>query len=131
MQPKRDPALVYVTINRIEPEGGVMSDGHWQLEGSTSAELFERHLVPAITAKWAEDLLDRAQPREGEAVLDIACGTGIVARLAAKRIGRGLVTGLDLNAGMLAVARGAPTERSRNHLDRRQRARFAIPGGQP
>lgn len=86
-----------------------MTDGHWQLEGG-APELFERYLVPAITAKWAEDLLDRAQPREGEAVLDIACGTGIVARLAAKRIGRGLVNGLDLNAGMLAVARRAPTE---------------------
>jgi trans-aconitate methyltransferase len=66
--------------------------------------------VPAITAKWAEDLLDRAQPRKGDAVLDIACGTGIVARLAAKRMGRGLVTGLDLNTAMLAVARSAPTE---------------------
>ena len=88
-----------------------MSDGHWQLEG-TSAELFERYLVPAITAKWAEDLLNRAQPREGEAVLDIACGTGIVARLAAKRIGRGLVTGLDLNTAMLAVARSVPTQGS-------------------
>ena len=86
-----------------------MSDGQWQLEG-TAAELFERYLVPAITAKWAMDLLDRAQPREGEAVLDIACGTGIVARLAAKRMSRGLVTGLDLNAGMLNVARSAPTE---------------------
>ena len=86
-----------------------MSDGQWQLEG-TAAELFERYLVPAITAKWAVDLLDRAQPHEGEAVLDIACGTGIVARLAAKRMGRGLVTGLDLNAGMLNVARSAPTE---------------------
>ena len=86
-----------------------MSDGQWQLTG-TAAELFERYLVPAITAKWAEDLLDRAQPRGGEAILDIACGTGIVARLAAKRMGRGLVTGLDLNAGMLNVARTAPTE---------------------
>jgi ubiquinone/menaquinone biosynthesis C-methylase UbiE len=66
--------------------------------------------VPTITAKWAEDLLDRAQPRHGEAVLDIACGTGVVARLAAKRMGRGLVTGLDLNAGMLAIARNAPIE---------------------
>jgi ubiquinone/menaquinone biosynthesis C-methylase UbiE len=87
-----------------------MSDGHWQLEGTAAAELFERYLVPAITAKWAEDLLDRAQPREGEAVLDIACGTGVVARLAAKRMGRGLVAGLDLNAGMLAVARNAPAD---------------------
>jgi hypothetical protein len=33
-----------------------MSDGHWQLEGAATAELFERYLVPAITAKWAEDL---------------------------------------------------------------------------
>jgi ubiquinone/menaquinone biosynthesis C-methylase UbiE len=86
-----------------------MSEGHWQLEG-TAAELYERYLVPAITTKWAEDLLERAQPREGEAVLDTACGTGIVARLAAKRIGRGKVTGLDLNSGMLAVARSVPTE---------------------
>jgi hypothetical protein len=49
-----------------------MSDGHWQLEG-TAAELFERYLEPAITAKWAEDLLERAQPQEGEALLDIGC----------------------------------------------------------
>ena len=87
-----------------------MSDEHWQLEGAAAAELFERYLVPTITAKWAKDLLDRAQLLDGEAVLDIACGTGVVARLAAKRMGRGLVTGLDLNAGMLAVARNAPTE---------------------
>ena len=87
-----------------------MSDGHWQLEGTAAAELFERYLVPSITAKWAEDLLDRAKPREGEAILDVACGTGIVARLAAKRMGRGQVTGLDLNTEMLAVARSAPTE---------------------
>jgi len=65
-----------------------MSDGHWQLEDS-AAQLYERHLVPAITAKWAKDLLDRAQPSEAEAILDIACGTGIVARLAARRISRG------------------------------------------
>jgi ubiquinone/menaquinone biosynthesis C-methylase UbiE len=81
-----------------------MTDGHWQLDGS-SPELYQRYLVPAITIKWAEDLVDRAQPRTGEAVVDIACGTGVVARLAAGRIGAGRVTGLDLNAAMLAVAR--------------------------
>jgi ubiquinone/menaquinone biosynthesis C-methylase UbiE len=86
-----------------------MNDGHWQLDGTT-AELYERYLVPAITEKWAKDLVDRAQPRESEAALDVACGTGIVARLAAKRMRRGRVAGLDLNTGMLAVAQSMPTE---------------------
>lgn len=86
-----------------------MGNGHWQLEGS-AAELYQRYLVPTITAKWAKNLVDRARPRAGEAVLDVACGTGVVARLAAKLVGHGPVTGLDLNAGMLAVARGLPSE---------------------
>ncbi|MCA6114326.1 methyltransferase domain-containing protein [Bradyrhizobium sp. WSM 1738] len=88
-----------------------MSEGHWQLEGS-AAELYQRYLVPAITLKWAEDLIARAQPRAGDAVLDVACGTGVVARLAAQRVTTGRVTGLDLNAGMLAVARTLPNEGS-------------------
>jgi ubiquinone/menaquinone biosynthesis C-methylase UbiE len=50
------------------------------------------------------------QPRAGEDVLDVACGTGVVARLAGKRMARGHVTGLDLNRGMLAVARSLPSE---------------------
>ncbi|MCK1637714.1 methyltransferase domain-containing protein [Bradyrhizobium sp. 157] len=86
-----------------------MSEAHWQLEGS-AAELYQRYLVPAITTKWAEDLVARAQPRVGDAVLDVACGTGVVARLAAHRVTAGQVTGLDLNAGMLAVARSLPSE---------------------
>src|SRR5262249_57657774 len=83
-----------------------MGNGHWQLEGS-AAELYQRYLVTAITTKWAEDLVDRARPRSEEAVLDVACGTGVVARVAAKTHAK--VTGLDLNAGMLAVARGVPS----------------------
>lgn len=82
---------------------------HWQLDGS-APELYQRYLVPAITAKWAEDLVDRAQPRTGEAVLDVACGTGIVARSASRRMAQGHVTGLDLNKGMLSVARTLPSE---------------------
>jgi ubiquinone/menaquinone biosynthesis C-methylase UbiE len=80
---------------------------HWQLAGS-APELYERYLVPAITSKWAADLIERASPMPGEAVLDVACGTGVVARLAAERMARGRVVGLDLNSGMLAVARSAP-----------------------
>jgi ubiquinone/menaquinone biosynthesis C-methylase UbiE len=87
---------------------------HWQLSGS-APELYERYLVPAITSMWAADLVERARPVAGEALLDVACGTGIVARSAAERIARGRVVGLDLNSGMLAVARsarqpGAPIE---------------------
>ena len=86
-----------------------MSEQHWQLDGS-AAELYQRYLVPAITTKWAEDLVGRAALRAGETVLDVACGTGVVARLAAKSVAPGPVTGLDLNAGMLAVARGVPDD---------------------
>jgi Methylase involved in ubiquinone/menaquinone biosynthesis len=82
---------------------------HWQLDGN-APELFQRYLVPAITAKWAEDIVDRARPQAGEEILDIACGTGVVARLASRRISQGHVTGLDLNKGMLAVARTLPCE---------------------
>ena len=80
----------------------------WQLTGDT-AELYERYLVPAITRIWAADLVQRAGLQPGERVLDVACGTGVVARLAAEQVGaQGGVVGLDLNTAMLAVARGLP-----------------------
>src|SRR5262249_13891539 len=90
-------------------EQAAMSDGHWQLEGN-AAELYQRYLVPSITAKWAQDLVDRALFRAGEEVLDLACGTGVVARLAAAKVAPGHVTGLDLNAEMLVGARGVSTD---------------------
>jgi ubiquinone/menaquinone biosynthesis C-methylase UbiE len=69
---------------------------------------YERFFVPAIGAPLATDLIRRAALRPGERVLDLACGTGIVARLASQQVGdTGTVTGLDVNAGMLAVARSA------------------------
>jgi len=86
-----------------------MTQGHWQVEGN-AAELYQRYLVPAITTKWAMDLVSRAQLRPGETVLDVACGTGVVARAAAKMMAQGSVTGLDLNSGMLDVARTVPSE---------------------
>jgi ubiquinone/menaquinone biosynthesis C-methylase UbiE len=80
----------------------------WQLDGS-APELYQRYLVPAMTAMWAADLADRAALRPGERVLDVACGTGVVARVAAERVGStGRVAGLDVNPGMLAVARSLP-----------------------
>lgn len=78
--------------------------GQWQVAGS-AAETYERALVPAVFAAWAPLVVDLADPRLGERVLDVACGTGVVARLVAQRVGRtGEVVGLDLNPGVLAVA---------------------------
>jgi SAM-dependent methyltransferase len=80
----------------------------WQLTGD-SAELYERHLVPAVTLPWAIDLVERIGVRRDDRLLDLACGTGVVARVAAPRVGAGgRVVAVDLNATMLAVARSLP-----------------------
>ena len=74
--------------------------------GGNPAEHYERYFVPAIAAPLATTLVAAANLRSGERVLDVACGTGIVARLSADHVGAaGRVAGADVNAGMLAVAR--------------------------
>ena len=80
---------------------------HWQMDASTP-ELYERYLVPAITSIWAADLLDRVALKPHESVLDVACGTGAVIRLAARQGHSGRLAGIDLNSGMLGVARSVP-----------------------
>ena len=80
----------------------------WSRFRTEAAELYERVMVPAIFAAWAADLASLARLRAGERVLDVACGTGAVAREAARRVGpTGAVTGLDPTPGMLATARAA------------------------
>ena len=70
------------------------------------AEMYEATFVPAIFADWAPPLVDVAGILRGQSVLDVACGTGIVARTAAARVGTtGRVVGLDLHEAMLGVAR--------------------------
>jgi ubiquinone/menaquinone biosynthesis C-methylase UbiE len=73
---------------------------------AAAAELYESQFVPALFAEWAPRLIDVAGVRPGQSVLDVACGTGIVARtLAETQRGRSRVVGLDLNEAMLQVAR--------------------------
>ena len=61
--------------------------------------------VPTLFAQWAPMVCDAAEITAGQQVLDVACGTGIVARAAADRAGPGNVIGVDLNDAMLTVAR--------------------------
>jgi len=77
----------------------------FQLQGD-AAERYERWVVPIVTGPWVPGLLDLAELRAGQHVLDVATGTGVVARLAARRVApNGTVTGVDLNEGMLKAAR--------------------------
>ena len=71
------------------------------------AENYEKYFVPAIGAPHATELMEIAAVQSGERVLDVACGTGVVTRLAADNAGPENVVGLDVNPAMLAVARNA------------------------
>ncbi len=69
------------------------------------AEFYEAKFVPALFDEWAPLLVDFAGVRVGSSVLDVACGTGVVARAAASRVGdTGTVVGLDRSQAMLDVA---------------------------
>ena len=74
--------------------------------GLKPPENYDRYFVPAIAEPVAHDLMRLADLSLGERVLDVACGTGLGARLAAEAVGSGgKVAGVDVNPGMLAVAR--------------------------
>jgi ubiquinone/menaquinone biosynthesis C-methylase UbiE len=80
-----------------------------QSDALRAAERYESFMVPAFLEPWAGDLLALARPAPGERVLDVACGTGVIARHVAPLVGAtGAVAALDLNPAMLAVARSLP-----------------------
>jgi SAM-dependent methyltransferase len=71
-------------------------------------QMYERCLVGPLFQPWVEAILEQVQLSPGDRVLDIACGTGIVARVASEKLGRsGDVVGVDVSADMIAVARAA------------------------
>lgn len=77
----------------------------WQLAGN-AAQAYQDHLVPVIFEPMAAALVAAAGVSPGDRVLDVACGTGVVARAAAQAVGGdGEVVGIDRNPDMLTVAR--------------------------
>jgi len=81
-------------------------------ELKNTATNYEQLMVPALFINWAERILDEAAVKPGDRILDVACGTGIVARTAIKFKGSNgtSVTGLDPNPGMLSVAESYTSE---------------------
>jgi SAM-dependent methyltransferase len=69
-----------------------------------AATAYEQFFVPALFRQWGPRVVSAARIRHGDEVLDVACGTGVLARAAAEVAGPGSVTGIDLNPAMLAVA---------------------------
>jgi SAM-dependent methyltransferase len=71
-----------------------------------AAERYEREFVPAAFEESARELADAARVVRGDSVLDVGCGTGVVARECSRRVGAGgRVVGIDISVEMLKVAR--------------------------
>lgn len=100
-----------------------MSLPSYAMNQSSFPEMYERWLAGPLFRPWAELTLDEINLAPGDRILDIACGTGIVARVARQRLGEAAaVTAVDLSSDMLAVARGkAPS------IDWRQGDAAALP----
>ena len=98
----------------------------FQITGN-AADRYEHYLVPTLFEPWARDIIGRATLQPGERVLDIACGTGVVARHVAQQISdSGSITGIDLNEGMLEMAR-VQAERKGAKVEWRQGDAGALP----
>lgn len=71
-------------------------------QSASVPENYRQYLEPVIFAPWAERLIDYVGLEEGQAVLDVASGTGVVARAAARRVGTGgRVIASDISNAML------------------------------
>lgn len=95
-----------------QPTAGGISSLYARYAGNP-AENYERYFVPDIGEPFAKRIVAAAKLRQGERVLDVACGTGVAVRLAAEASGApGLIAGIDLNPAMVDVARATGAQGS-------------------
>lgn len=91
------------------------------LAGRSPAEMYDTYWVPGMLDPFARDLAALASPRDH--VLDVGCGTGLVTRYVAERVGAdGRTVGLDhtpfmLNAGRVASVKHPQIEWSEARME--------------
>lgn len=82
-----------------------MANAGYQLEGH-AARLYEQGIVPTMSRPLTEMMFEYVPLCDGDRVLDVACGTGIIARVVTEQFANiSSIVGVDLNPGMLEVAR--------------------------
>lgn len=107
-----------------------MENGETGQVSEDAAKIYEEVYRPALFQEWCPLVLEAANIKSGHHVIDVACGTGVLAIAAAEHIGpKGSVVGIDINDGMLKIARSktssiewlnAPAEKlpfNDNHFD--------------
>lgn len=97
------------TPDQPPPRASDAAQSEWRHRPEATAQRYQQNGVPNIFEPWARELARLATLRPGERVLDVACGTGAVTRIAAELVGpTGSVAGLDISPSMLSVARSFP-----------------------
>lgn len=90
-----------VGIGNVNTWGIALSG--WQLSGDAPS-LYNRFAIRAME-QWTDDLIRQANCKDGDRVLDVACGTGFVTMRVEEVSGANCkLTGLDVNEGMLNAA---------------------------
>src|SRR5262249_26586917 len=75
---------------------------------TSAAEYYDTVLVPEVFRPWAGLMVGAIAVQQGMRTLDVACGTGVVARCAARLCGpQGRSYGLDIDPAMIQVAKAA------------------------
>jgi SAM-dependent methyltransferase len=93
-------------------------------------EVYQRILAPVVFEPWAEILVRTAAIAGGDRILDVASGTGAVARRAAAVAGEtGHVTASDLSPAMLARSAAYPTVAGSAPIEFLEAAAEAVPEG--
>ena len=88
-----------------------MSNGNKGQVSEDAARIYEEIFVPSLFESWAQIVAEAADIRRGHKVLDVACGTGLVAMTIVDRVGAdGAVVGVDINNGMLEIARSKSSQ---------------------